>query len=109
MINMIEESKVLTKEIYKDVKYVNSPEDQKKFNLKIERVIKLLKQINYDSQLFKDVYISKDYLNKLDNQTNLELDELAGTQFLYGCQMLRGKLSNLTQFNKLLKESLIEK
>jgi hypothetical protein len=107
MINLIEESKALTKEIYKDVKYVNNPEDQIKFNLKVERVIKLLQKINYDSNIFKDVFVSKDYLSKLDNQNNSELDQLTSTQFLYGCQMLRGKLNNLTAFSKNLKNTLL--
>ena len=104
LLNMIDDAKNQTKENYKLTKNI-SKDNQQSFNKNIEVLINQLQAIHDKSFQFDDYYVMQDYVNKVENQNNLEQDDEINQQFLFGVQMLRGKLENLNKIKNSLNDN----
>lgn len=104
MNSLLVDTKNNTKEYYKFVKNVKTIDDQNKLNENIETLIKQLNKINETSANFNEILVSKDYLNSLSTNSNDELDDTVFKQFIYGNQMIRGKVKNLELLGNLLDD-----
>lgn len=100
--NSIDDIQKMYKEIYRLCRTIKSEEDQKNFYDKMEKLIHSLNNLNHLSHLLDNEFVNSNFIKDFEDRP-AEIQEKMNDEFIYVCQMLRGKIENLEKLKSVLK------
>ena len=95
---IIENTSTLIKETYKKAQVVTNVDEQNILNENIMKLIENCNEMTKISHSVDDLMIWEDIIDFIDDQENDEYEKKANLEFLFGYQLLRGKVCGLEKY-----------